>query len=328
MRGQFIPTHRLISVAIGATKSVRERIDRVLSGPVEARFQQGRIRLPGNTFKSALVLDISAERDCADYFAQRFGRDVRIIGEESLPDKIEVGDGPRYWALVDMIDGTDLLEMDIPLWCSAIVIFDVRDVKILGAVVGLASGEIYFASAGEPNVAVHRYLHDPDLAHFVETVRGPSQVTILEAAHVCFYGQRASRIVDLAKRQPFIERLTALSREAEFRIYNFAGNPIMVKLVDRLRDEHDTLVGGGFDAVFDTAGQQLHDLVPGAYIATRAGAVLVDLDGKEITEELLAQRLLKPKERMSYVLASTGDLALELVKSLRRAGKASDDQAG
>jgi fructose-1,6-bisphosphatase/inositol monophosphatase family enzyme len=55
--------------------------------------------------------------------------------------------------LADMVDGTDLLEMNIPMWCSAIVIFDPTPSKILGTVVGQASGEIYFATADQGAVS-------------------------------------------------------------------------------------------------------------------------------------------------------------------------------
>jgi len=89
-----------------------------------------------------------------------------------------------------------------------------------------------------------------------------------------------------------------------FRIYNFGGNPMMVKIPDR-----------SVDVVFDVFGQEPHDVVPGAYIATQAGAVLTDLDGKTID---LGEVLLKPREKIRYVLAATDSLAAQLRSLLRK----------
>ena len=74
---------------------------------------------------------------------------------------------------------------------------------------------------------------------------------------------------------------------------------------------------GDIDAVFDVSGQQLHDVVPGAYIALKAGAYMCDLDGTPITIDDLARRLQDPRERIKYVLAATEELAQELVTALR-----------
>ncbi|TDA25606.1 MAG: hypothetical protein DSO00_08510, partial [Archaeoglobi archaeon] len=57
------------------------------------------------------------------------------------------------------------------------------------------------------------------------------------------------------------------NEEIGFRIYNLAGNPVMVKLVDhRIKDAR------GIDAVIEIKGQKPHDMAPGAYIALKGGA--------------------------------------------------------
>jgi fructose-1,6-bisphosphatase/inositol monophosphatase family enzyme len=55
------------------------------------------------------------------------------------------------------------------------------------------------------------------------------------------------------------------------RIYNLGGNPMMLKVAERT-----------IDAVFEVVGQHPHDVVPGAYIARQAGAIVKDLQGNDL----------------------------------------------
>jgi fructose-1,6-bisphosphatase/inositol monophosphatase family enzyme len=96
------------------------------------------------------------------------------------------------------------------------------------------------------------------------------------------------------------------------RLYNFAGNPMIVKLANRARGADNSVLTGDVDAVFELAGQRVHDMAPGAYIAMKAGAYLCDLDGKEVTIQALAARMEDPNQRVSYVVAATKELAGEL----------------
>lgn len=298
------------------------QIVRVVHRTIRSSLQQERayslkkIRVPsGDGYKDALRIDDVAESRCKTEFMERYENKVLVIGEESLPDDLSKVSKGRICILVDMVDGTDLLEMNIPMWCSAIVIFDPDKPKILGAVVGQATGEIYFASAEDDAAFVCR---DPsvDLNKVAssEELNGPSGVKSLADATVSFYGQKARSFLAVSALEPFTEMLKALSLKqgASFRIHTLSGNPFMVKLVDRERDHNGDIVGRGIDAVFELRGQQMHDLVPGLFIAKKAGAVVSDLDGNEISYDLLASKLLTPGETMRYVLASTPELANEL----------------
>ena len=64
------------------------------------------------------------------------------------------------------------------------------------------------------------------------------------------------------------------------------------------------------DAVFDVHGQWPHDVVPGAYIAQKAGAIFTDLNGEPIN---WGSVLKKPaSDKITYILASTDKLSKEL----------------
>lgn len=85
----------------------------------------------------------------------------------------------------------------------------------------------------------------------------------------------------------------------DFRFYNLAGNPMMARLAE-----------GTVDVVLELDGQLPHDVVPGAYIAMKAGAVFGNIDGdKTFSEQELADFLLKPADQsIRYILAANKDL--------------------
>ncbi len=315
-----IPTYKLIDAAVNAIQGARSTIAGALERDPEFRYNRTTTNRRGCKSKEALVLDLIAEEGCRQEFGKRFGNEVMVLGEETLSAGLMPRD--KVCALVDMIDGTDLLEMGVPLWCSAIILFDARIPKILGATIGLATGEIYFAQDGE-DAAVYRRPTDSRDGSKADPLAGPSDVTLPKHARVCFYGQKPKNFFGLMNIEEFkkaIGRFAAMEankEQVDFRIYNFAGNPAMVKLVDRLKDADGNLLDRGFDAVFDVVGQRPHDVIPGAYIAKRANAHLCNLKGVEITDDDLAERLCNPNERMTYMLASNSELAAGLLPMLQ-----------
>lgn len=58
-----------------------------------------------------------------------------VFGEESIDETIDLTGNVNIHMLVDMIDGTDLLERGFSNWCSAAVVFDPRGVTILASYV-------------------------------------------------------------------------------------------------------------------------------------------------------------------------------------------------
>lgn len=266
--------------------------------------------------KGMLGLDHDAESVCHSIFGKKFeAGDLQFLGEESLITFREWGP-ERYCVLADMIDGTDLLEMGVGLWCSAILIIDRERQLIIGSVVGLPSGHVFFAHEGEEGARVRVGISDAELS-------GCSDVRHLRDARICFYGQKIGRFLS----QSVVDRLrlrVASPSEPEsdsFRIYNFAGNPMMIKLVHRLKGDENSVLASGVDAVFEISGQQAHDVLPGAYIAKKAGAIMCDLAGADIAYSAMGAMATNPKARISYILSATPDLAKELVAVIAGAAK-------
>jgi fructose-1,6-bisphosphatase/inositol monophosphatase family enzyme len=263
--------------------------------------------------KFVLKVDLFAEREGRDYLRDRFTDRIEIRGEESSLEKVPQD---RIAALMDMLDGSDLLERGLGNWCSAVVFFDSARRRVVASVVGLPSRRIYYARASHKGA----YVIPPRLGERRQRITHPLRVKSnrvrLEDASLAFYGQKVRNFLSLLPpSSPFAAWLHRLAREAEekqdtpqapaLRLYNLGGNPMMLKLAE-----------GRIDAVLDVQGQQCHDVIPGAYIALKAGAVLKDLENADLTEETLATKLENPAAKLKYVLGSNRQLAEELVALL------------
>ena len=122
-------------------------------------------------------------------------------------------------------------------------------------------------------------------------------VNDLSKAGICFYGQKIENFISIAKKKSFIEGMSGINRKAKgragTRLYDLAGNPMMIKLIQ-----------GNMDVIFELEGQAPHDVSPGAYIAMKAGAVFKDLKGKEIDMIKSLKRPADPKNYFKYILAA------------------------
>ena len=315
-REEQIPPGALLERCI---QGVRTGISTILSSLVELRSNPdvvaaefarlSKIAHTGAT-KVLLEIDNTAEAAFARSLKARWQK-LQVLGEESVVAFSGWREGD-VCVLADMIDGTDFVEMRLDLWCSAVVLYDKAKPAILGTIVGFPSGDLFYAQCDKAGAWI-RSSDDGDTEVF-----GRSAVTSLRDARVAFYGQKPKNLLALLETG-FFDHLRDLEagQSGKFRIYNFAGNPMMAKLVDRPKLDSGADFIGDIDAVFDVSGQQLHDVVPGAYIALKAGAYMCDLDGTPITIDDLARRLQDPRERIKYVLAATEELAQELVTALR-----------
>ena len=81
--------------------------------------------------KEALFVDEDAEHQFLVNLRSQYNdgllKEVRVWGEESIKKKMDFTNQEGVFALVDMIDGTDLLERNLSKWCSAAVFFRPRN---------------------------------------------------------------------------------------------------------------------------------------------------------------------------------------------------------
>lgn len=261
-----------------------------------------RVTIPGKDRDNVTTaVDVFAERSFMAATYEAFQGRIAVYGEESLQDEtLDLSDEERPVAIVDMVDGTDLLALGIWLWCSAMVFWVPKSRRILAAIVGDPFGRVYYALG--PGKA---YVTDLDLREASpdevlkssRPIRPDGQQKSLKDSFLCFYGQKSGHLRSVLDRTPLLDQV--------HRIYNFAGNPMMVKVAD-----------GTMSGVFELLGQYPHDVVPGAFIAQCAGATLTDIKGRPLD---LAESLCRPaaKDRkLTYALCCTPELSKELVAAL------------
>jgi hypothetical protein len=332
------PLANLLNGSFSALQTTNEQIYEMLESGRGLTHQK--VRAPDGTWKEMLLADIVAEETCANLLVKLFkDENIRVLGEETLwkfkgldlsKERLE-GYGSkvrrvpipetRLTAIVDMVDGSDLAERGLANWCSALIMFRPEPVpRILFSMVQNSNGKVYGADQCgtfgifpvTPSLTEQKQyefkepLDQPEARSLVRSVADRDLPEETDQLAICFYGQKydhfaaiPSRMNSWMKNNPARERI---------RIYNLAGNPMMVRLAN----------GENIHAVFEHVGQHPHDAAPGAYIGIKSGASLVDFSGHEITEEKLARALLRPSSaKFQYVLASTRELAIELSEALR-----------
>lgn len=307
MARQILTIHRMID------RNVRQRED--------LAFRRLGMRLDGQT-KTLTSIDHRAEADFIDALTTRFGKDdIFVIGEESLLEGLDLSGRRQICVLIDMIDGTDLLERKMSNWCSAVVVFSPQDRSIEGAYVALPDDQVlYFATRYQPG-AYKVSLTRADESEPEPLTELNTAITLLNAS-ICIYGQKSSSMLHLLslhendKFTSWLRNLGSMEREyrtarsmqeVNFRFYNLAGNPMMVRLAE-----------GYFDIVVEPAGQYPHDMAAGVFIAVKAGAVLTNETGEPLELTEIADALCRPADsRVKYILAANEQLGKEMAELLR-----------
>ncbi len=287
-----------------ARKSIREHLELDPAGALEPL-------LIGSRRQRALAVDKGAE-DAFKLTIKGYGNGkyldrLTVVGKNSLTNtNLDLIGQQGVFAFADMVNGTDLLERKLSNWCSAIVFFRPNALlgrRILASMVALHNGKTFYATIDDPKVYV-RWLDNTDEP---QVTSGLSTVRNLNKASVCFYGQRAENFVELA-RYPLFQHLAGAKKLDDFRLYTLAGIPMVMNLID-----NEVKTSRNIDAVFDIRGQKPHDVVPGAFLALKAGASLINLDtGDPMGLVDLERFLMRPAandSKMKYVVASTKPLA-------------------
>lgn len=306
--------------------------------------------------KPALRIDLDAEdtfeRELRSHRRQTFKK-ISFYGEERLDNpNLDLRKEPGTCALVDAIDGTDLLERGLGNWCSAAVFFNPTAPpkrRILASYVAVPSSsvptnyrysDIYYSTADDIRVVHVTSTKDIKTRR---SVFGPSKIGSLKKASICFYGQKARNFCSVfqqvqnpkgtatlfglpisssAKLDGAKKQKSKKSRSS-MRIYTLAGIPMMVRLIDHMAKKANNI-----DVVFDLCGQNPHDVIPGAYLAMKAGAhvrkFIIEqnkrtgrrrVSARRMEIEDLEESLMRPAaeaSKLRYVISSTRSLAAEI----------------
>jgi fructose-1,6-bisphosphatase/inositol monophosphatase family enzyme len=250
----------------------------------------------------------------------QFGDRIKIFGEEEKDkpgkDFLQIN---KVVAFIDPVDGTDLAVRGFSNWVSTVIFVIPKQRKIISSVVGHSSGDIYYANEHgayvRPRRAGGKKNHDTRLRCDSEKV-----ISLCDAA-ICYYGQKPKNLLEMAKHKGFLTKMeefkirmsdeknaagkTVKKKEGlDIRIYNLAGNPMIVKIPS-----------GAVDAVFSIRGAHVYDVMPAAYIAVKAGAFFSDPTGKPV--DLFAP-FLTANGPFPYIISGSKSLSKELAEVLSK----------
>lgn len=354
----------LVDIARQAVQTSQQKIRHQIFLNPDLAFAPAKLT-SGKSLIAADSIAQNAARDVIEATCKDFKIPIQVYGEESdVPSDLDLSEKETVVALVDMLDGTDLMIRGLGNWCSAILFYappalckNLSDKTthssgmILASMVGIPDGTLYYAFYNtnealrylpeEYDPTIHDQVKKPGLGNIqvIYSARRVTSVSVrkigaskngkaknrsdteskeckvsLQDASICFYGQKPSRLIQMADSYRFSD-LIAKSRclktltKSAARLYTLAGNPMMMRMLDG----HQRI-----DAVFDILGQFPHDMAPGAYIATKAGAALSDLDGNAIDLAKSLQTPFKKDCKVKYILSTNESLHSELIKALKK----------
>lgn len=273
------------------------------------------VTLPGKSGKpkECVKVDLLAEQFFVIALRKRFPEEsLCIFGEESLPDpNADLRRESRVCVLADILDGTDLLELTDGGWCSAITVFHPAKRKILAAYVALPSrlsqpGTLYYARHDRVG-AFKRPLGKHGVT-MGQRISSPDPSMRLRDARMCAYTQKLKNWNEFRNVADGLMKWAVGDASLKFRFYNFAGNPMLARLAD-----------GDIHVVVEPTGQAPHDMVPGAFVAGKAGCQIRTLDNRLLTESMLVDSLLRPAHsdsRLKYVAGSNKKVLRDLFSVL------------
>ena len=307
-QGKMINTREVVEASIQSIWKTIRFIKRRVSTNPEKYFKPRYFETPSGP-KYLRRIDDAAEvyfeSVLSDYKKGTYEKELIFWGEESFYNpNLDLTGIDKVIVLMDIIDGTDLLMRMLSNWCSALIFLKPKSKKILASLIGFPSMRIYGWCADiEPNP----FWVKPTKPLDFKPLKGANKnVKQLEEASICFYGQKVDNFLSFLEDKKFMEFMNKLkSTERNLRIYNIAGNPMMIRVAE-----------GDIDVVVELTGQKPHDVVPGAYIAWKAGAVFKDLHNNNIDLEKILLKPAHPKSEIKYILASTEELYQDIRRHL------------
>ncbi|MFT5470050.1 MAG: myo-inositol-1(or 4)-monophosphatase [Verrucomicrobiales bacterium] len=207
---------------------------------------------------------------------------------------------------IDPIDGTEFIESLQGGWCL-LAVYSLRERRVIAAVAGdIFLNRLYWASEGEPAECLDFVTHS-----WFKLDGGPNPSKTVAGSRVNFLTTKVERYLAVAGK----EKLLNAIRKDGGRINLAWGSNMLIQVAAGYADA----------AVEFLKGFAAYDILPGLYLAERAGLTVLDLDGNPVrSDQLDVPEILAAYEKDSqsplrtrFVAAKRPELAEEIVELLR-----------
>lgn len=223
-------------------------------------------------------IDIIAEKTVLDYFKE-INFDCVVLGEEC--GRVELSDNPKGFVIMDAIDGSANAVRGVPFFCSSLAFATENKLSSVtdGAVMNLATGEMYWASKGKG-----AFLGESKIqVHNKEPIYRIVGVNISNA------------------NKELMEKLGPLF-EHHNHTRHFGANALEMALLAR----------GLMDIFIDLRDKiRIQDIAAGYLLVKEAGGLLVDLDLNPLDADLSYET------RVSFIAAANKKILDEIMLQMK-----------
>ena len=226
------------------------------------------------------------------------------LGIQTFPEG-ESENNSRWVIFMDPIDGTEFAENLQGGWC----LLGVYD-RQLDQVVAVVAGDIfldrlYWASHSSEAEALDFITHS-----WFKLDGGPNPKSNLAGARVNVLTTKVDRFLSVAQQESLLSEI----KKSDGRLNLSWGSNLIIQVAAGYAD-----VGLEF-----TKGFATYDILPGLFLAEKAGLTLLDLEGNPLTSRLNIDSIFETykknpqnPERTSFVVAKNPRLARQVVELLK-----------
>ena len=281
------------------------------------RLPMGNVVENSGVEKAALNPTKAIDRDTEDLVIAALGKKFSEIadlgpytifseeaGIQTFPEGSREADA-RWVVFVDPIDGTEFAEALQGGWCL-LGIYDRLEDEVAVVVAGdIFLDRLFWASRSGDAEALDFITHS-----WFRLDGGPNPKPSLAGARVNLLTTKVSRYLAVAQQRALLEAI----EENDGRINLAWGSNLIIQVAAGYAD-----VGLEFAKGFAT-----YDILPGLFIAEKAGLTVLDLQGNRLSSRLKIDEIFqtyrdnpKKPQRTPFVVAKKSELANQVVELLR-----------
>ncbi|MBI5207941.1 MAG: hypothetical protein HY934_09135 [Candidatus Firestonebacteria bacterium] len=223
------------------------------------------------------------------------------LGIKSFPEGTKDSDADLV-IFIDPVDGTEFAENLQGGWCL-MAVYDIKNNEVIAAVAGdIFLDRLYWASKSSDAEGLDFITHS-----WFKLDGGPNPRNDLSSARVNFLTTKVSRYLSVAKQKALLDAI----EKNDGRINLAWGSNMIIQVAAGYADV----------AVEFTKGFATYDVLPGLFLAQKAGLTVLDLKGNPIENKLDINEIFsryrqdpKNPSRIKFVVSKSPELAHQVIE--------------